>query len=270
MRRALPNISRVVSRIALGAIVLLILAGCISPPPPRMDESAAEESKSGAYRFDLAPRNGSPLFLGVSPRLYKREEEQEAAIRHIAEQAARYRGIEATYRYVGRSDGRSAGYVEEIDAEWQEEATEEMVERVTILSSERTDDATFVIGTVTGLTAPRGVEVSGEYDDGQPAWIADPPRFPGYLVGVGISQRKRSLKQSFDGADAAALGELLLQSKTTLRLINDRRQVEGGATRSVDTMAQEAAASLDQFYVLRRYATADGRYFYSLAIAEED
>ena len=53
-----------------------------------------------------------------------------------------------------------------------------------------TDLITFLIGTVTGLTAPGGVGSSPREDeDGHPGWICNPPEIPDYLVGIGVSQR---------------------------------------------------------------------------------
>jgi hypothetical protein len=207
--------------------------------------------------------------VGVANRLRDREEEEAAALRHIAEQASRYEQIAARYRYIGGREGSAIGYVEDIDVSWNEGRAEALTDSVEILQRVRTSEATFLLGSVSAIPEAPPISVpSGAGQDG-PAWINNPPRLQGYLVTVGVSQRNRRPRQTVDAADEQALAALLLQSNTTLRMVEDRRSVEGQGTEDALTVAQEASAQLAQFYIAARHISPNGQYVYSLAVARE-
>lgn len=240
-----------------------------SGTPPEGDQSAASADVVNPSSFDLSPRNGRPVFLGVANRLMDREEEEAAAIRHIADQASRYEQIAASYQYVGQAGSSSVGYVEDIDVSWNEQRAEALVESVEVLRTVQHSEGTFVLGTVDGVPQAPPIQVSPNRGNDEPRWVNSPPQAEGYIVSVGVSQRSRRLKQSLDYADEQALAALLLQSNTTLRMIEDRRTVEERGTQDQLTVAQEASAQLAQFYIAARHISEDGDYYYSLAVARE-
>jgi hypothetical protein len=105
---------------------------------------------------------------------------------------------------------------------------------------------------------------------GAPGWVRTTPEVPRHLVGVGTTQRSRTLRDTIDGADEEALKAVLLQAGSTVRMVEDRRSVERRGTTGTVTADETAEAVLTGFAVVARYVSPDGRYHYSLAIAREE
>jgi hypothetical protein len=164
------------------------------------------------------------------------------------------------------------GYLDDISTQWNPDLARELTDSVEIISSTRTDSATLVIAQVAGLPpAPdlRHIDVTGDAQT-PPDWVTRTPEVPGYLVAVGTTQQRRTVRDTVDFTDQEALKAILIQTGSTLRMVEDRRSVERRGTAGSVTSAEEARATLAGFYIVARYATADGRYHYSLAIAREE
>lgn len=221
---------------------------------------------------DLRPHDGRPVFLGVSNRLRNRDEEEPAALLHAAEQASRYVRIAAQFRYVSQRSGRSIGYLDDIDAQWDASLADRLIESMEVIRTVRDEEGTYVLASVDGVPAPPPVDILDLSDSSgtEPRWVSLPPTVPGYIASVGISQRSMRFRDSLDTADQEALKSVLLQAGATVRLIQDAQAVERQGTREMVTSAEDASAVLRSFYVLARYASPDGRYYYSLVVAREE
>jgi hypothetical protein len=221
---------------------------------------------------DLTPRDGQPLFLGVSNRLRDRDEEVGAAAAHAAEQASRYLRMAARYQLVSQRGSGGIGYLENIDAQWDVDLASRLIETVEIREVRQIDEGTLVVASLPDLppapTIPPGT--IGPSGGDPPDWVRTTPVIPGYLVGVGTTQRSRTLRDTIDSADEEALKAVLLQAGSTVRMVEDRRSVERRGTTGTVTAEETAEAVLTGFAVIARYASADGRYHYSLAIAREE
>jgi len=233
-------------------------------------ETAPEGAGPETLMRDLTPVDGNALFLGVAMRLRNRDEERDAAILHVAEQASRYVRLQAAYRFVSESNTGGIGYLDDVDAVWDAAYADSIVDSVEVLREVTDTVGTYVLGYVPDLPPPPAVPSFGYDTTAEPLWIAQPPTVPGYLTTVGITTPSRRFKDSLDRADQEALVGLLQQTGTTVRMIEDRREREQTGTEVTVTTAQEADATLRGFYVLARYASPDGRYYYSLAIAREE
>ena len=264
------------------ALTIALLTACAGAP--ETPETTAEESEPSvvttadtvpnqldAIMRDLSPRAGRPIFLGVSPRLRIRDDEEARAILHVAEQASRYARIGARYQLVTQRGGRSVGYLDDIQANWDADFADRLIDSVEILQTIRDDQGTYVLAQVEGIPPAPAIDM-GDHLHGtdEPRWLSQPPVIPGFLVTVGVSLRSRRLRDSVDTADQEALKEILLQAGTTVRLMEERRDVDRVGTTERTTAAEDAEAVLRQFLVLARYTPPDGRYYYSLVIAREE
>lgn len=259
------------------------ITGTASPPedtPTPAEQPAAAaatqpatRSQSSAARAvtNFGGATAEQVFVGVSPPLRDRSDEEAAAILHVAEQASRARRIVARYRYISQRDGGSVGYLEDIVADWDADYADTLVDSVVVQSVLETPLGTVVHATVPEVdVAPINFDAASATGEGLPTWVNQTPRIDGYLVAVGASQRNRRLRDSVDNADQEALKGLLLQSGTTLRMVEDRRDVERVGTTGQVTSAEEATAALRDFRIIARYVTEDERYYYSLAVAREE
>ncbi len=219
---------------------------------------------------DLTPVDGNALFLGVAMRLRNREKERDTAILHVAEQASRYVRLQAAYRFISQSDTGGIGYLDDVNAVWDAEYADSLVDSVEVLRESSDAVGTYILGYVPGLPSPPSLPSIGYTGSEEPRWIATPPSVSGYLTTVGVTTPSRRLRDSLDRADQEALVGLLQQTGTTVRMIEDRRERERTGTEMTVTTEQRADATLRGFYVLARYASPNGRYYYSLAIAREE
>ncbi|TVR70274.1 MAG: hypothetical protein EA427_06250 [Spirochaetaceae bacterium] len=262
-----------VPRTIWGLLALGVLSCASSPdrsPAPTPPEEPVQPPTLDVVMRDLTPRAGRPLFLGVSPRLHNREDEVNLALLHAAEQASRYTRMFARYRFVTQRGGGAVGYLDDIQADWDAAFADELVQRVEALETFRDEQGTYVVATVDGIPPAPVVEIDTLHGPGEPEWVSRPPVIPGFIVTVGATRRSRRIRDSLDTADQDALKEILLQAQSTVRMIEDRRDIDRVGTLETTTAAQEAEAVLRQFLVLARYAPPDGGYYYSLVVAREE
>lgn len=253
--------------------VILLILGCSSQPEEKPREAARQRTQATSLDMlmsDLTPRDGRPVFLGISPRLRNRDEEEDRAILHVAEQASRYTRMAARYQLVTQRGGRAAEFLDDIITDWDADYAQTLVEHVEVLESFQDHQGTYIVAAVSQVPAAPRVALKGLGGSGEPEWVNRPPAIPGFLVTVGTTLRSHRLRNSIDTADQDALKDILLLSGASVRTLEDRRDVERVGTFEQTLSAQEASAVLSQFLVLARHTSADGRYFYSLVVARED
>lgn len=262
----------------MALLLAAVMAGCASAPPPepqqqdrpaRTVRTAAPGETVDHFLRELRPRGTQPVFLGVATRLRNRDEEEAVAVLHAAEQASRYVRMAAWYQVVSQQSGRSLGVQDDIRAEWDAGLADRLVDSVEILQVFQDQEGTYILATVDGIPPLPAMNL-GASEAGEPAWVRRPPDIPGFIVTTGVSLRSRRFRDSIDSADQEALKEILSQTRSSVRMLEDRREVERQGTAMTTTVAQEASATLRQFLVIARHASADGRYYYSLVIAREE
>ena len=248
------------------------LSACSSPPAPPPPPAEPESMNETTIVQDLRPRSSTPVFLGVANRRRDRDQEEAEAIAHVAQQASRYVRTSAIYQYVSQRGSEGIGYLDDIITDWDEQLAEERVDSVEVRPSLQTDEAPVITAHVSGLPpapAMDHITPTGSADS-PPRWVSSTPEVPGYLVAVGTAQRRRTLRDTIDATDQEALKAILIQTGSTLRMVEDRRSVERRGTTGTVTSAEEARATLSRFQVVARYMTSDGTYHYSLAVAREE
>lgn len=253
--------------------IFLLVLGCASQPEEKPREVSRERTVATSLDMlmsDLTPRDSRPVFLGISPRLRDRDEEEDRAILHVAEQASRYTRLAARYRLITQRGGRSADLLDDIITDWDPDYAETLVEHVEVLQSFQDHQGTYIVAAVSQVPPAPQVQLGGSARGGEPEWVNRPPAIPGFLVTVGTTLRSHRLRNSIDIADQDALKDILLLSGASVRSLEDRRDVDRVGTFEQTIGAQEASAVLSQFLVLARHTSADGRYFYSLVVARED
>jgi len=265
------------------AILVLLIVGltsCLSAPAEAPSSSAGQSSANSPSSVgtivDLmaqtVPSGGSPTFLGVAQRRRDRAEEEMAALEHVGDQVARYLQISAHYRIDFDSSGRSTFVKENILTDWRPEEGHALIEGFEVLDTFQDNDNTYVLASVPGLPAPAGVsEVAAGYagsGSDKPAWVNNPPAIPGYYVSVGITQRRRIAKDSIDFADEDALKGIIMTVLAEVDAGFWSRSVERqGETTGTSSSSVTGTGLLNGFYIVSRWISPDGQYYYSLAIA---
>jgi hypothetical protein len=257
-------------------LVLLFSVSCASAPAAGGADGAPEATAADrplargrvmTMLRDTAPRSGVPVFAGFSPRLRDRDEEEAVALTDAAREAVRYLEVRASVVFIAQQSGRDVGYAEAVEPRIDEARVEAVREGLELLESIRDEDGTAVLVAAPDLPGVDLPPLPGSAAAARPAWLDARPALVGYDVGVGIARRLRSREDSVTAADEEALAEIVLARAARVRAVEDAREVEGVGTQELTTRAQEAADVVRGFYVLSRARSADGRYYYTLAVA---
>ncbi len=245
--------------------------GCVSVSSSPTKQTPADSSNGrDTLMADLTPRNGNAVFMGVAGRLRDRDSELEEAVLHVAEQASRYVRFFAEYQYITETTTDGIGYLDDIDGRWDEAFADGLVEKVEVIRKIQDNEGTYVLAVVEGIPAPPSVSLVEDTTGGAPSWVNSPPGVPEHISVVGITTPSRRFRDSVDRADQEALKEILLNTGTTVRMMEDLQDRDRQGTLVTTTSVQEASATLRSFYILARYVSPDRRYYYSLAIAREE
>ena len=245
------------------ASVLMLLAVPVGATPLVV---TAERVPSGLWQ----PQTGeTPLFLGVSGRLRDRDSEIAAAIQRAAAEAARHVQVEAAYRRVTVSTGRTVGQHEVYDVEWDRGREAGLLEHMEPVRIIRHDRGTVVWARVAGLRVapglPHGVARSGT---GVPGWVSAPPEAPpGYEVAVGVASRLREFTALVDAADASALAGIIESGRVQVEVLQSARAERRTEQQSMVSRTS-SRGTVQGFTVLMRYWDENRRVLYSLAIGE--
>lgn len=237
---------------------------------PARAPAPVELSRPMALLYDTRPRSGTPVFVGFSPRFQNRDEEEAAALLDAARDAVRYEQVAVSVVFISQRSGRGVGYAEAVETRIDEARAEAIAEDLEIVESVQDADGTVVVAEAPDLRRLPVSAPASAWGGSPPGWVDSRPRIPGYDVGVGVAGRLRRRSDSVSAADEEALAEIVLERAARLRAVADRRDVEGAGTAEQTTRAQEAADVVRGFYVLARWRSPDGRYYYSLAVAQQE
>lgn len=223
-----------------------------------------------ALLYDTRPRGGTPVFVGISSRFQNRDEEEAAALLDAARDAVRYGQVGVSVVFISQRSSQGVGYAEAVETRIDEERATTIAEDLEIIESIQDNDGTVVLAEAPDASRLPVSAPASAWSGSPPSWIDSRPRIPGYDVGIGVAGRLRRRSDSVRAADEEALAEIVLERAARLRAVSDRRDVEGAGTAEQTTRAQEAADVVRGFYVLARWRSPDGRYYYSLAVARQE
>ena len=269
-------------QIASILLLLLLLAGCQSTPPSgsagaepadtsgpnRSTSTAPSSAKSLVDIMDgTVPTDGVPTFLGIAQRRRDRSEEEAVALLHVADQVARYLQISGQYQIDFDSAGRTTLVKENILTDWNPERGQSLTDSFEVTDVYQDNDNTYVLARVPSLKAAPVIPGLSTGRN-KPAWVDTPPTLPGYIVSVGITQRRRVVKDSIDFADEDALKGIIMTMLSQVDAAFWSRSVEQqGETTGSTSSTITGTGSLTGFYVLSRWISPDMSYYYSLAVA---
>lgn len=224
-------------------------------------------SESSGRLWTTVPEDGNPVFLGVADNMFYDENEKEAALQDAALYAALYYYLDGETGFLEYRKGQFTY----LDVKYMKSMVPEIQERLEVLDTYQDTEGTVLLAKLAGTSAPSygyNPVPEGRSGSEKPSWIATIPEIPGFLVSVGVADKRSTLKQSILAADKQALSEMLrqLSLKTKagrLEQDTDIGQVEKSAT------SQVAKAELQGMYILARWHSDNGKYFYSLGVCPE-
>ncbi|MFP4563940.1 MAG: hypothetical protein ACLFRY_11600 [Spirochaetia bacterium] len=277
--RLLPR-SGGVSVFPVAAALLALVAflnGCAGAPGPVNDpvEAAGTENHpltssfaaGGRGELTTLPVDGSPVFVGISENRFYDEDELDDALEYAARQAVRYERI---FGEAGVLDTRKGGYTY-VEVDYDESRVGELKDRLEIIDRHTDTRGTVIRAVLPGASLDLDIEAGkmvSRHGSFCPSWSAEIPDIPGYLVSLGIADKRFALTESVRTADEEALMGLLSQIYVEIEaILAETPTVIGRVSRRV--ISQTASAEITGLYVPLRWQSEDGRYFYSLAVCPE-
>ena len=240
---------------------LLILASCASA-------TGGTSVPDGLIReFTISnPRGARPVFVGFSPRLQNRNDEETAAVADAALKVARYGDLSGTVTFAAASAGGFTSVAVEYDIYDDPNQLGVVAQEV-----ELRDILVTAYGTVVRCEHPAALDLhlqpTGLRDaTGRPTWLERTPDNSGYLTAVGSAERRRLVGESFAQADYSALAGILSQISLLVDSEMGSRTLAGLGTITRTDNSQVARGTLRGFYILDRWISDDGRTFFSLAV----
>ncbi len=260
---------------AILAPLLTVFSACATPRGTGSVTVAASAGSSYSTQFpragrdslmaDTAPRSGVPMFFACSPRLSDREAELDFCLTEAAGQASRFVAVEAEAQIYREKGGVSSGMVRAMSVRFDPELAESLKQDLVLLESARDDEGTCALYSLPTRSLSIGFAPAASRK-GEPAWIAQPPDIPGYLVGVGSSPRKRLFGDSVNAADEKALEELIKQISLNIVSGSLSYTAQGMGSWGKETGTEYSKAVVSGFYILARFRSEGGDTFYSLAV----
>lgn len=243
-------------------------APAAAPVVENIPFSESMERETGRLWTTL-PEDGSPVFLGYSVSYFDDDRETFEALRTAASYASAYSWL---YGETGFLDSRKGQFsYTEIDFDVQR--AESLVDDLEIIDQYSDRLGTVLIAKLNGVSAPNyGYDpVPNGYKQGRaPEWTMTPPDIPGYHAAVGVTDKKFDLATTFLTADKQALAELLRRINVQTKAGKAEQVIDTIGQINTEVSSQRSQAEIRGAYILARYQSEDGKYFYSLAVCPKD
>jgi hypothetical protein len=228
----------------------------------------ADSSSPDELFWNTLPDGNSPLFFGMSSRHGKRETEAASALEDAAKQASRYLFATGKVESVNRKSGTGTGFAQQVSIDYDQSDIEGLSGRLTVLKEYQDSKGTYIVAQF-DAALPRSISCSLKKTEGEPNWVTKLPQIPGYFVSIGIAQTKRLLADSIKAADEQAFADAIRQVNTEIKLLDKERTIDRLGTQVSTTGLETASGNIAGFYVISRGLSADGKYYYSLAVCPE-
>jgi hypothetical protein len=208
----------------------------------------------------MSGKEGYLFFTGISPKYLDKKYSKEISLKDAAESAAVFDSVFGVSGKIterssyGTRSGASFNYIYSSAAYSKYRETFE-----NIFSFEDTGSSYSIFRIKSSLNLP---DVEKSRAEASPGWIKMVPVIEGYSFSIGVSGRYSSIADSVKNADASSLEDMIKQKNITVFTDSGYNKYD---TRGIEY----AASELEGFYIIRRWWSADLKYFYSLGMIKE-
>ena len=263
-------------KITAVCVLLWVFAGCgtfggnadnKAKAPAQKDEKNQAKQNTSNHQISI-PESGSLVFIGVSGRQSRAEQEIETAREDAAKKVAMYYGLEANV-VIAQSIGSNALDYYTISSFQMEPDTqfEQYLEQLTY-NPERDvtrGDGVIYIRFSYPATFPGNIDYKSTKErDGTPGWVKKPPyEINGYTVQVGFARRHERIRdtitKSAEDAEAAHISHASSSFNTRVASVNDV---------NTTVVAQQSHGRLSQFLILETWMNPKDLSVWTLTIAK--
>ena len=258
-------------------LILVILGGCQTPPSPKEetgDENTdtVEISTMDLWLLNSFPQRGEFRLAALAPRFQFPDEERAYARANAARQLSIFTGG-ARVRFARVMDQNIIGTVQDqlVEVLYDRDLAQSFGESMTIEKEIREADSYMALISQESTEVP-SFPVESLVPGSKPSWITNLPRHEGYIYGVGVSGRRKTLFESSFQADNQAMAEIAAFVETNVfsGIANIERSGEsyGESGSSVKTLTW-SDVYIEGMMIISRWREPDNSSFYSLAVARK-
>lgn len=214
----------------------------------------------------------SNVYVGISPRMLRKERELEAAKRHIAHQIAMRERciIDINVMQVSIRNFNTSP-ITDSHLNYDDPYIDEILENIEVINIFEYNELIVLIGrdiskpVISNTIIPR-------HGGSRPRWIDNPEWVRdilghNYFVGVGIAQRYLRYYRGIFFADQGAAQAIASEKETFTYTFIDNSSANRSANIETGILSLTENVELFGFYIIDRWIEPDGSAYYSLGIA---
>lgn len=228
----------------------------------------ADSSSPETLLQNTMPYQSRPVFLGIASRMRNRDEEMQVALENAASQVSKYLKIWGKADFLKQKSSDGVGYIITVESNYDKAQIPSIAEQLSVVTEYQDNRGTYIL-TEYDRPMPVPIKINLKPGSGTPEWVNKPPDIPGYIVGVGVAQAKRTLMDSIESVDEKAFEEILKQIAIEIKLLDESQSIDRVGTNVESTSLESAQGEIEGFYVLSRTVSPDGRYYYCLAVCPD-
>jgi LPP20 lipoprotein len=221
-----------------------------------------------SFSLDTYPVDNAFLIATVTPRLQFDYEEEEYALLSACRQISLYYGAYISYQKLIDENIIGTVQKQQVDVVYDQDLALSFMDKLEVLKTDRDLDYFSALIKFDGLAIPDYPRVE-IHPESKPGWINNPPDFEGYIIGVGVSGRRKNTYESWEMADKLALAEIANRISTNIQsgtATIERGGESTGMSTSVIKSLTVSDVHIKGLYILSRWRDPDSRNYYSLAI----
>lgn len=214
------------------------------------------------------PVEDSLYIVAVSPKFQNNDEEVKYALASAARQISIYYGAHVSYQKFIDENIIGTLQAQKVDVAYDQDLAISILNKLEIVQESYGNDYYAALIKFKGADTPLIPDLD-IIENIRPSWVNNPPQLKGFMTGVGISQRRKSVYESWEQADKQAMAEIANTIHTNIQ--SGTATIErGGASSSASTSVIKSLnisnVYIDGLYIISRWREPDNSYYYSLAI----
>ena len=264
-------------------ILLLLFSSCASTqstetelPDDQLLYSANEIPHDITINIDNIVLNTYPVgnsfyIAAITPKLQFEDEEERFALMNAARQISTYYGAYVSYGKLINENIIGTVQSQSVDIQYDKELALTFLDKLEILNMQRGLNYFASLIKMDGNYLPVFPAVELNPSE-KPRWINNPPDLEGFITGVGVSGRRKSVYESWEMADKLAMAEIANYIKAEIKAGTatiERSGVTTGASASFIQSLTVSEVHVKGLYILSRWRDPDNSYYYSLAISRK-
>ena len=261
---------------------IIFFSGCYTIIEADIEQPVSEKKSENVPKPQMArtidsfsinsyPDDNGFIIAAISPRFQNHNDEVEFILKNASIQIATYWGAHIRYQKLIDENIIGTLQIQQIDVDYNKQLAISLIGKLKIIKESTGHDYFAALVSMNSGLLPDFPQIDLT-TAGKPSWINTPPYFNGFITGVGISGRRKSVYDSWENADKQAMAEIANAINTTVQsgtATIERSSSSRGASTTVTKTHTISDLNIKGFYILSRWREPDFSNYYTLAIAKK-